>query len=194
MWPSSFVCPFAMYALANVNANVPSIHHTNCAHYVLYPMNCTMEIRSITQISVLMALQHKPMAGLGLMVMLILCTFDTRDYCRMIGIRKCVCVRERERERKEKCNQSESFAKETMQCSGEAVAFAIQIEKQNRGIQTDTYCLYFSSDDFSRSGMPDKNKMMSVVNNGDKMPIHSIPWMTLSDMTKIPHQIRISPK
>lgn len=57
-----------------------------------------------------------------------------------------------------------------------------------------TYCLYFSSDDFSRNGIPDKNKIINVVNSGDKMPIHSIPLMTLIDITKMPHQMRISPK
>lgn len=38
-----------------------------------------------------------------------------------------------------------------------------------------TYFLYFSSDDFSRKGIPDKNNIINVVNSGDKMPIHSIP-------------------
>lgn len=59
---------------------------------------------------------------------------------------------------------------------------------------TCTYCRYFSSDDFSRIGMPDKNSMMSVVNMGEMIPMYSIPSMTLNEMTKMPHQHRISPK
>lgn len=70
----------------------------------------------------------------------------------------------------------------------------LQIPCTTSFYDSDTYCLYFSSDDFSRNGMPDKNKMIIVVNNGDRMAIHSIPRMTLSDITKMPHQIKISPK
>lgn len=63
---------------------------------------------------------------------------------------------------------------------------------KNDGILT--YSLYFSSDDFSRNGIPDRNRIIRVVNIGDSMPIHSIPSITLMEITKIPHQIVISPK
>lgn len=70
-----------MCALEDVNENVPSIHRTSCARYVLYPMNCTMEIHNTAQISMLMALQHKRMAELVSMAMLILYIYDIPDYC-----------------------------------------------------------------------------------------------------------------
>lgn len=57
-----------------------------------------------------------------------------------------------------------------------------------------TYSRYFSSDDFSRSGMPDRNSIINVVNMGDSIPIHSKPLITFNDITKMPHQMTISPK
>lgn len=75
------LCPFAMYAFGDVNENVPLIHHTNCDHYVLCPVNCTKEIHSIIRIWALMALPHKLMVGLVLMEMLILYICDILDYC-----------------------------------------------------------------------------------------------------------------
>lgn len=57
-----------------------------------------------------------------------------------------------------------------------------------------TYSLYFSSDDFSLIGIPERNNIISVVNIGDKIPIHSKPLITFKDITKMPHQIIISPK
>lgn len=80
MRPSS-VCPFAMCVFEDVNENAPSIHRMNCDHYALYPMNCTMEIHSIAQISVLMALRRIRMAGSVLMAMLILYIYDIPNYC-----------------------------------------------------------------------------------------------------------------
>lgn len=147
VWPSS-VCPFAMYVFEDVNENVPSIHRMNCARYALYPMSYTMEIRSIAQISMLMALPRKLMAGSVLMVMLIPYIYDIPDYCRWKYEIKRTFSINRTKQKK---------------------------MKMNNGRLSYTYCLYFSSDDFSRNGIPDKNKIISVVNSGDKMPIHSIP-------------------
>jgi len=57
-----------------------------------------------------------------------------------------------------------------------------------------TYSRYFSSDDFSKRGIPDRNRMMSVVKIGDRMANHSRPSRTFSEMMKIPHHNTISPK
>lgn len=57
-----------------------------------------------------------------------------------------------------------------------------------------THSLYFSSDTRSRTGMPDKNRIIRVVNIGDKIATHSIPLMTFSEITKMPHHKIISPK
>lgn len=57
-----------------------------------------------------------------------------------------------------------------------------------------THSLYFASDALSRTGIPDRNRMMQVVKMGDKMATHSIPLMTLREMTKIPHHKTTSPK
>lgn len=101
MRPSSFVCPFAMYAPEDVNENVPSIHRTNCAHYVLCPTNCTTGIHSTAQISMLMALRHTPIVGSVSMVMLIPYIYDTLDYCIFCE----VCVKWREKKRTHAINQ-----------------------------------------------------------------------------------------
>uniref|UniRef100_A0A182MR40 Uncharacterized protein n=1 Tax=Anopheles culicifacies TaxID=139723 RepID=A0A182MR40_9DIPT len=58
----------------------------------------------------------------------------------------------------------------------------------------DTYSRYFSSADRSRTGMPDRKRMIRVVKIGDRIATHSMPSMTFSEITKIPHQITISPK
>ena len=38
------------------------------------------------------------------------------------------------------------------------------------------YVPYLSSEDFSKSGSPDKNSRMVIVNNGDKIDTHSASW------------------
>lgn len=57
-----------------------------------------------------------------------------------------------------------------------------------------THFLYFSSVDFSNIGMPDKNKIMTVVKIGDITATHSAPSITFKEIIKIPHQSTISPK
>lgn len=152
------------YAYEYANENEPWTHHMNCAHCVLYPTNYTKEIHSIEQILVLMVPQHKLTVGLVLMAMLIPYIYDIPDYCQYNDARKGV------------------------RYSG------YTIQKRRKKKQLNTHCRYFSSEDFSRNGMPDKNKIINVVNSGDKMPTHSIPRMTLIEITKMPHQMRISPK
>lgn len=150
-----YVGSTAMYAYEYANVNAP--FHMNYAHFVSYPTNYTMEIHNIKQILMLMALQHRQMAGLVSMVMWILYIYDIRDYYKTIDI-------------------------------------YLDLNTLSNQLHFWTYFRYFSSDDFSLNGIPDKNSIISVVNNGDKMPIHSIPWMTLIEITNIPHQISISPK
>mgnify|MGYP006989435649 CR=1 FL=1 len=53
---------------------------------------------------------------------------------------------------------------------------------------------YFSSDDFSNKGIPDKNNIIKVVKIGESIAIHSIPSITFIDMMNIPHHKTISPK
>lgn len=57
-----------------------------------------------------------------------------------------------------------------------------------------TYSLYFSSETRSRTGIPDRNRMIKVVNIGDKIAIHSMPLITFSEITNMPHHKIISPK
>jgi len=57
-----------------------------------------------------------------------------------------------------------------------------------------TYSLYFSSETRSRTGIPDRNSMIKVVNIGDKIAIHSMPLITFSVITNMPHHKIISPK
>jgi hypothetical protein len=57
-----------------------------------------------------------------------------------------------------------------------------------------SYSRYLSSDDFSKRGIPDRKRMISVVNIGDKMANHSSPSRTFSEIMKIPHHSTISPK
>lgn len=57
-----------------------------------------------------------------------------------------------------------------------------------------TYSLYFSSETRSRTGIPDRKRMIKVVNTGEAIAIHSMPLITLREITKIPHHKMISPK
>lgn len=57
-----------------------------------------------------------------------------------------------------------------------------------------TYSLYFSSADRSLKGIPERNRIIRLVNIGDIIATHSMPSITFSDTTNIPHQMTISPK
>lgn len=58
----------------------------------------------------------------------------------------------------------------------------------------ETYSQNLSSEDLSSNGIPDRNKMIVVVNKGDATANHSKPSKTLHDIIKIPHHKTISPK
>lgn len=59
---------------------------------------------------------------------------------------------------------------------------------------SETHSLYFSSAIRSRTGMPERNRMMSVVKIGESIATYSMPLMTFNEMMNIPHHKTISPE
>lgn len=70
----------------------------------------------------------------------------------------------------------------------------MKVRDINKYCKSETYSRYLSSEALSNRGIPDKKRMMKVVNIGEAIAIHSMPSITFKDITKIPHHTTISPK